>query len=217
MQTALLYNPQHIQSRVNTLLAIAEKQGYDIQLVGGCAEPGYTDGPIALGNWNERERYSKNEHVFITTDDTMPRLAKLFEKLGYEIEREDEWAMCDNCGKAIRTQLDSYSWKPYYRLLEHARFICGNCVKESPTDYLSAISGNPNKCECFGLDLSEYGYTLYSERHENGLHPGQNADPKAIAKHLWAEGITDFIFVLDSQGQFDCEFSIWVRTTSQVR
>jgi len=63
----------------------------------------------------------------------------------------------------------------------------------------------------FGIPLGEYGYSAYNSGYESGFHPGQNADPKKIAKELREKGITDFIFVMDDVNQFDCEFSVWIK------
>src|SRR5690606_6728607 len=42
------------------------------------------------------------------------------------------------------------------------------------------------------------------------LYGGQSADPNVIADSLRAAGIDRFVCRLDSTGQFDCTFSVWV-------
>jgi hypothetical protein len=210
VQAELFDSARRIRSRVDALLAIAEKMHYDIQLVGGCCEPGYDDKPVAIGNWNSRTEYHSCAREFKTLDETMPRLAKLFEKLGYECEWEDEWVVCDECGKAMRTEPDSYSWKPYY-WTEGCSYICGDCTKDSPSDYLEHLSGNSNVALAFDIDLEKHGYALHSKDFESGFHEGQDADPKALAKTLVANGVTDFIFVLDDVSQFCVSFSVWIK------
>lgn len=78
----------------------------------GYAEPGYSSesGVIATGNWNG----------------LLPeRIERIFSKLEIECEWSDEWAACDDCGKLVRTESDSYFWKPLYVIVG-----CGyKCLK----------------------------------------------------------------------------------------
>lgn len=205
-QATLLDIAPYQRTRLDSLMDIAEKMGHDIQVAGGIAEPGYDDKPVVLGNWNER--YTGN----VITDNTMPRLAALFEKLGYTAEWSDEWEVCSCCGKVIRVRADSYSWKAYYWIDPvHCELLCGDCIKDDPAGYLEYLSGNPSACDTIGLDLSKFGYELHAGNYENGWYPGQNDDPKDVAIKLRKEGIEDFVFVLDNTGQFDIGFSVWVK------
>ncbi len=203
---------QEPRDRVTRLLDIAEKQNLDIQIIDGCVEPGYDDKPVALGNWNDRTEYNRETRVSKVTDSTMPRLAKLLEKLGYECEWEDEWTQCQGCYKAVRTSPNSYSWKLYYWIEDVSReLLCGDCVKDDPAEYLEWLSRNAKQCMQLDIDLSKHGYELHGDEYANGWHPGQNDDPVEIASQLKKEGITDFIFKLDGKGQFDIHFSVWVK------
>lgn len=76
------------------------------------AEAGYTQPKrgILFANWN----------VFPY------RLAELLEKLGYATEWSDEWAICDDCARAIRTSPDSHFWKPFYTASD-AGYVCHTC------------------------------------------------------------------------------------------
>jgi len=79
------------------------------------AEPGYTDPErgILFANWNY-----------------FPRgVDSILEQYGFEIEWSDEWHRCDDCGKAVRHQPDSWSWQPYYQLLNECEVVCGDCLK----------------------------------------------------------------------------------------
>lgn len=103
----------------------------DIQLhYNGYAEPGYSDpecGIVATGDWNDITNYVNNVHF--TISDIPSRIAKLFEKLGIPIEWSDEWVECSQCGKIVRTEPDSYSWKPAYTLGE-GELWCHECEPE---------------------------------------------------------------------------------------
>lgn len=79
------------------------------------AEPGY-DQPrkgILFADWN----------VFPTELDT------ILEKLGYEVEWYDEWDICEGCNRALRTQPNSYDWKPQYAQRE-SEFVCLECADD---------------------------------------------------------------------------------------
>jgi hypothetical protein len=202
--------PVYTRSRVQLLNDIAEKMGYYIQFTDGCCEPGYEDKPVALANWNSRTKYDPATNTFKTLDNTMPRLAKLFEKLGYGCEWEDEWFICGSCGKTVRSQPDSYSWQPYYWLSD-CGVTCGDCTRNDPTDYLDFLSGNARHCLTFDIDISKYRYKLLQSGYEIGLWLGLDDDSEEIAKQLREKGVEDFIFVMDSTGQFGCTFSVWVK------
>jgi hypothetical protein len=80
------------------------------------AEPGY-DQPkrgVLFANWNR-----------------FPRgFDSVLERAGYAIEWSDEWTTCDDCGKALRTQPDSYGWTPAYVEDESGNIMCRDCAPE---------------------------------------------------------------------------------------
>jgi hypothetical protein len=202
------------RSRSQKITDYIDKHNLDVQFAGGCCEPDYDDKPVALANWNSKSEYNQETKELKTIDNIMPRLAKVLEKMGYAIEWQDEWHTCDNCGKAVRSSADSYSWKRYFWIAEDCNILCGNCVKSDPTDYLDFLSGNPEYCLTFDIDLSKYGYRKYAGDFENGWYH-RSDNPEIIAKQLReCEGITDFIFVLDEMQQFCIHFSVWVKNES---
>ncbi|KKL06557.1 hypothetical protein LCGC14_2594850 [marine sediment metagenome] len=199
------------RTKLDRILDIAEKQNLYIQIVDGCVEPGYDDKSVVLGDWNNRETYDRDRRTVLTVNNTPPRLAALFKKLGFAVEWDDEWITCGGCQKAIRCQPDSYSWTQYW-YEDGCELYCFDCVLEDPDDYIDYLNGHSGRCYMLdALDLTKYGYELHSDDYENGWHPGQNADPKEIAEQLKKEGITDFIFKLDGKGQFGINFSVWVK------
>ena len=179
----------------------------------GYAEPGYDDpksGVIAFGNWNDISRWDEGERRFVTIDDTACRVARLLEKLGVELEWEDEWVLCEQCGKAVRSEPDSYGWKRSYWRDENGSVTCGGCIQEDPADCLASLEGDTNNCVTLDLDLAEHGYVLLQDSFEHGFYHGQDADPKLIGEALREQGIDRFLFTLDSTGQFDISFSVWI-------
>jgi hypothetical protein len=178
----------------------------------GYAEPGYTDpksGVIAFGNWNDVSHWDAGKRKFIADDDAPCRVAKLLGKIGVELEWSDEWTICEHCGKAVRTKGDRYAWKRNYAEVDGCT-TCGDCIKNDPTSYLESLEGQENSCLTVSVDLEEHGYVLLESGFEHGFYSGQDADPRLIAKALKDQGISRFVFDLDSVGQFDLSFSLWV-------
>lgn len=181
----------------------------DIQIYEFYSEPGYnSDKPIAFGNWNDISRWNEDEGKFEKIDDTPSRVADLLEKNGYELEWNDEWISCDECGGAVRTSGDCWDWTPYYYQNDDGTF-CVNCIKKDPSYYLEEIEGTC-KCDTLDIDLEENGYQKIDIDFENGLYGGQCADTQKIAISLEKLDISKYIFQIDSKGQFDISFSVWV-------
>jgi hypothetical protein len=164
----------------------------NVQFAAEYAEPGYTnpESGILFANWNACSR----------------RVMDLLEQAGYECEWEDEWTTCGECGKALRTSPDSYSWLPSYVDYE-CEYICHDCI--DPESYLESIEDNPRKAVTPDIDPTEYGYILLDDSFENGFHPGQNDDPAKISKELHAKGYKRLLFKIDGKGQFDISFSVY--------
>ena len=181
----------------------------------GYAEPGYTDplsGMIAIGNWNKISRWSPTTQQSETIDTSPEDLADALEKLGVELEWSDEWTPCADCGRLVRTTGNCYGWVQSYRESPNGD-VCHVCVKKDPTDYLAYLESNPQHALTIDLDLTEHGYMQLEETFEHGLYGGQSADPKIIAESLRGMGIDRFIFSLDSVGQFDADFTVWIHKT----
>lgn len=191
-----------------------------VQWHSGYAEPGYTDpesGVIMTGNWNNVTRYNATTNTHDTKDSTPSRVHDLLEKAGAELEWGDEWEDCSECGKLVRTQADSHGWRPSYWNDDNGETVCHECIKKDPDYYLTSLEGNHRRATTIGLDLKAHGYSHVSQQREAGLHPGQNGDPKLIANVLRTMGITRFIFSLDSVGQFDVSFSVWIHKSERRR
>lgn len=159
------------------------------------AEPGYTDPPkgIAFANWN-----------------SLPRgLNDILERAGYAVEWSDEWTTCEDCGKAIRTSPDSYSYQPYSVLVDDCSIVCLACIDW--TDYLESIEDNPDRAVVRNCNPADYGYRLLSgsAEYENGFHPGQNDRPADILKALHAKGHKRIVFRIPETSQFYITFETW--------
>jgi hypothetical protein len=201
--------------------AVEDRHDYfNIELVDGYAEPGYTDPPcgiVAFSNWNTKTQWDNKRDCAVNVGNTMPRVAALFEKLGVECEWSDEWTVCSSCGKAVRTSANSYRWKQSYWMDDDGDVLCQDCILEDPKDYLKAHEGVHTHCVTIDIDLKKQGYRLLESGLEHGLCGHQAADPEIIATSLRNFGVNRFLFSLDSAGQFDIAFSVWIHKSERVR
>ena len=206
--------------KVDMILGILENYPEaNFQLhIEGYAEPGYTDpdsGLIATGNWNPRS-WGQDGVPAPKSDRVMPRIADILDKLGVELEWEDEWEACGKCNKLVRTSPDSYGWTRSYWRDEYGEVACQDCVLEDPSDYLKFLEGNPQSADTLDLDLGEAGYfQVNEESFESGLYGNQCDNPEVIAESMRKLGVNRFVFGIDSVGQFDVNFSLWVHESEK--
>jgi len=189
--------------------------GYIVTNMGiGFSEPGYDGEEWVTGNWNPR-RFPRDGEPPLTNEESLPsRLADALEKLGVETLWLDEWEPCHECYKAVRTVENSYSWLPSYINVE-GTFLCMNCATFD--DVEDEAVNNHNYAVPRQFDLSAEGFTRYNDLYyESGWHPGQNDNPEVLKAQAQDEGWEDVVFQLDSTGQFDMRFSMWVRSNPQL-
>lgn len=177
----------------------------------GYAEPGYNGDLIATGNWNDITTYNRQTNKVDVVTEAPKRIANLLEKLGFEIEWSDEWTTCDTCQKLVRTTADSYSWTRAYMEDEYQEVTCHECVAEDPAPHLEALENDPRRAWTLAdINPEDYGYIPIKQEFENGLYGGQSDDPAKIATSLRDMGITRFLFLIDSVGQFEMRFKVLV-------
>lgn len=187
----------------------------EMQVYVGYAEPGYGtlegDDVIVTGNFNAITRHdSRNgQYHSVVMDDIAARAGKVLEKAGIAIEWNDEWTDCSGCNRLVRISADSYSWTPSY-VMGDCEVICAECVEEDPEEHLESLEGCPDKANTLaGIHPEEHGYICLGE-FERGYHPGQDDDPKLVAKALGDLGLERWLFNIDNVGQFDTRFSVWL-------
>jgi hypothetical protein len=161
------------------------------------AEPGYTqpEKGILFSDWN----YFCRE------------VCNILERAGYELEWEDEWSTCGECGKAVRTSPDSYCWQPSYFFVNDCEILCVDCTDKE--EYLESIEDNPRTALNDHIDPADYGYVKLEGNFESGWHNGQTDDPKKIYARLHAAGHKRLLFNIDKSSQFYIVFSIWEKKT----
>lgn len=172
-----------------------------VQIASDYAEPGYYQpkNGIVFANWNRHE-----------DDSTMERLSRIFERAGYVIEWSDEWSTCGDCGRAVRVQPDSYSWQPYFDLINDSEIVCLDCLTKYDhiaREYLENLEDKPGKAS--RINPREYGYVELPETYETGFHPGQDSSPKNVLALLHKKGYTRIVFRITSQGQFGIEWKAY--------
>lgn len=190
---------------------------YRIEDVGinlaGYAEPGYDDpasGAVCTGDWNTISEWDKEQNKFVDKDTAPADLSNALAELGVELEWCDEWTTCQDCGKLIRTQPNSYGWQKSYAETDEGE-ICHHCLQKDPTGFLRELEGQDTKCNTIEtIKPADHGYVLLEDKYDNGFYPGADADPKKIGKALRAQGIERYLFQLDEVSQFNVRFSVFV-------
>lgn len=194
------------QKVLRNLLEWADRNNKYIDYYHGIAELGYTDKQMICSNWNPPEMKKISKWVESYFDDL-------------EIDWSDEWMSCSECGKAIRSQPDSYGWLPSYLWTSDCSICCVECFEDCQDDIIQEYTNQTNKAitpEFYPI-LEKQGFICYSPDEyckcfETGFHPGQNDDPKKVAKEIKTELPNyDYIFKLDSAGQFDIQWSVFLR------
>lgn len=184
------------------------------------AERGYTkeaDGPIVLGDWNNKTVYDPETQEHTVVDDGPERLADVLARCGYTLEWLDEWYVCVDCNKLFRGVGDSYQWVMYgYLFVEGCEPVCGECVERDPQPYIDEIADDPHRCNTILGENAflELGYEQYNGRYENGWHPGQDDNPQGIVADL-PETVESYVFDVVNNGggasQFYTMFTLWVK------
>ena len=151
----------------------------------------------------------------------------LKEKVEVECRFEDEIDSCRECLKAIEITPSSYGWLPNYMADEEMIPVCRECIENDvflQEEFIEILSNHDSHerpraiIDWFRPISEEHGFKclendeMACERFETGFHPGQNDDPEEIKKWM-EENLPDheFLFCVDSVGQFDCTWSLLLR------
>lgn len=128
--------------------------------------------------------------------------------LGAEIVFSDEYCLCNDCRKSVRTSPDSYSWvAPMF--LDDVGYVCEDCCMSYSDEMLEAYKNSPKAIPtCFNLE--NLGLVKINEDGlANGLFEGQNDDPKAIIELLNDLGVDVWFEVQPCQ--FSCSFDVYIK------
>lgn len=173
-------------------------------------EQGYTleqnKKAILFANWNNFDKY--------------PNFMEWIEE-NYEIEWSDEWIIDYNESKAYRTSPNSYGWQQQVRITDCGELITPDSDIKDWIDYC-VMTDYKQQARCLPdfIDeelLIEEGFKLILEDNANGWY-GRADDPNEIAENVFNEtNYTEILFVLDSVGQFEVSFSVYVGITPLIK
>jgi hypothetical protein len=183
------YDRQRLRSALSAIDNLQYAQDY--------AEPGYQTPKkgILFANWNIFPR---------GLDDVLGRY-------GYDIQWEDEWSTCGGCGKAVRSQPDSYHWQPSYAILHECELYCVECLQDDPEEHLRGLEDKPDTCNTLAsINPEDYGYIkANAHAYETGFHPGQDDKPRKVYDALVSAGHRRILFSIDEQSQFYTKWSAY--------
>lgn len=193
---------------------VETKTGRSFTFAPDYVEPGHSspERGIVFGNWNPACGFDKPKAD--QKRDPVAKLSRILERSGFELEWEDEWSTCGDCGKAVRTSADSYGWTPYFRIVNECELVCLDCL--DPVEYLEECEDDPTKAFPPEWNPVDYGYTKHNGDFETGFHPGQTDSPEAILKALHAEGKKRVVFRIKSKGQFDLTWEAFFKDTKET-
>lgn len=157
-------------------------------------EPGYTDGMIAVGNWNGVSQYDGKLRCRFELDDAPKVLGEMLEKLGFELEWADEWTRCDECSGLLRSQPDCFHWHPAFREVD-GETLCEHCYEEA---------GRPNdEPEPDDDDYITSDYiTFYQNRREVlRVREGEKWED-AIREHMEEQQYWPSVWVEEERGGY---------------
>jgi len=182
----------------------------EIRLYTDYAEPGYPNGPVALGNWNDMLNYDEKADGPRDPRLLPNKVGQLLEQLGFDLDWSDQYTECCECCLPVRTQADCYSWTQSYLLLNDCEPVCFDCLTDSMiVEYLAEIEGGCNSAIPPGFDPEDFSYHRLNLDFQDGWY-GTNHDPRKIGQALENLGFNRFLFKIDGVGQFSCDFSVYV-------
>jgi len=193
----------------------------DISLALEYAEPGYkrkrNQRAILFANWNTNRKRDYPTSIIRTA--ILPAFPKIEEQeilncieRHYAIEWSDEWAICFDCGKAIRTSPDSYSWKRSFYLGD-GEVLCLNCI-----DYESIITefiNNPSNAWTYDAKyLRNAGFRVVEGGDfSTGLRECSKNPEDVYNKYKTPD--IDLLFCIESAEQFGVEVVLYSRPVNK--
>ena len=212
---------QHSDKRkieiINDIIDYCDKKNYWINVYHGIVEMGYEDKMMITADWNP----PKMEKIY--------KFLEKFEDI-LELDWSDEWTNCSDCNKAVRTSPDSYGWERSYIMGEHD-LVCHECITEDINFLIDTYKNTTDRAipswakpliieEGFTcLEDLDYEGKPFCERFETGWHSFQTDDPEKVIKklkeelgELWFDNYIEYIFAINSVGQFDVHWSVYVRS-----
>jgi len=171
------------------------------------------------GTDNEKE-------VIVTNWNEVPCAMSDYLEKFYELDWEDESDCCCECFAHIHTMPTYHGWAPDYINTENGA-VCKNCILDNAEDYLEdftfwsdSLPVYPRAIPAWLKEkLQENDFVPFhsidsecKDMFENGLHYGQTDTPEKVAALITEElGPREILFCIDSSGQFDINFSAYIK------
>lgn len=136
-------------------------------------------------------------------------------KLAYGINADwgysDEYTLCANCSKIIKTRPTSYSWKADYSLVKDCEIWCNECCKNDIETVLETYINVSDKAVTqFEIEeLEDVGFFKIGENYENGWY-GKIDNPNKIYDEV-SKIYDEVIFFVTRVGQFHTDFIVMAR------
>lgn len=202
---------------ISRVIEYCYRHDFWIDYYPGCAERGcYDDKPIICADWNP----DKMSRLYDFLDQRFDDLV--------QVDWSDEYVGCDECGRAVRTVPDCYSWQPSYIWASDCEIVCHECAQDCIEDIIEYYKNTTDRAvlhwvipllESEGfICLTDYFNENACQRFETGWYPGQNDSPVEVIKNLKAElGVDwltdkfDYIFAITATGQFDVHWALYLR------
>jgi hypothetical protein len=183
------------QKQITLILQYWGKKNLPIDTYSGYVEPGYD---------------AKKDIIFLADWNKYPQKFVNWLESNFDVEWCDEWMSCSNCGKLLRTQGNSYFWKPSYEIGDGCIY-CRDCIDEE--EYINSLIDQPGKVNVFdSIDLSKFGFENLNGKFENGFHQGMDDDPKELLKEFKEKFPgKEFVFNNYETSQFYITFELWGR------
>jgi len=130
-----------------------------------------------------------------------------------EMGFSDEYDVCYECNRIVRTSPDSYSWTAPFHIFDDGELVCNECIEEDPDDYIEALINNDHKANTVLTTgaLEEAKFLNVPTDFSDGWY-GVNASPPNILEAV-RECLPDaeFVFHITGVGQFETNFDLWAR------
>lgn len=180
----------------------------------------------------------EDEKPVIVTDwykiaDKYPNLQRWLEENDCETGFTDEWDECQVCYRGIYTTPRNYGHEPNW-VLEEYGLTCQDCWLENPQteEFINCGMNRPKAIYPWMLEtFKKMGFQCLGEDDdscqvfESGWHLGQNDTPAGALEQLLEAfpGFNheipgdrlEYLFLINSIGQFDVDWSIWYRINSE--
>jgi hypothetical protein len=140
------------------------------------------------------------------------RLSELMECKGMQLRFYDE-TISDSEGLVHETQPSYYGRTPTFNIL-NCEVWSRREAEANPERYLEdLLSCDHNVADSWEIDFAQFGFVKFDYQAESGFHHGQTDTPESVKKLIQEKfpDCEEFVFSIDSVGQFDVHFTAWYR------